>query len=102
MPQPAGNFRLVTRSDFDGLVWAVLLRHLELGPTVIAGGSGGSRVSLLTAARNPDVTAGHVSDRPELPAPWTTTSSTPKRRHRHGWCGDTTAGMTPSRASGTR
>ena len=28
------------------------------GPTVIAGGSGGARVSLLTAARNPDVTAG--------------------------------------------
>src|SRR3954449_39560 len=35
-----------------------LLRHLDLGPTVIAGGSGGARVSLLTAARNPDVTAG--------------------------------------------
>jgi pimeloyl-ACP methyl ester carboxylesterase len=37
---------------------AALLRHLELGPTVIAGGSGGSRVSLLAAARHRDVAAG--------------------------------------------
>jgi pimeloyl-ACP methyl ester carboxylesterase len=36
---------------------AGLLRSLDLGPTVIAGGSGGARVSLLTAARHPDVTA---------------------------------------------
>jgi pimeloyl-ACP methyl ester carboxylesterase len=34
---------------------AALLRHLEVGPAVIAGGSGGSRVSLLTAARHRDV-----------------------------------------------
>ena len=34
---------------------AGLIRHLDLGPTVIAGGSGGSRVSLLAAARNPDI-----------------------------------------------
>jgi pimeloyl-ACP methyl ester carboxylesterase len=37
---------------------AGLLRSLDLGPAIIAGGSGGSRVSLLTAARHPDVTAG--------------------------------------------
>jgi pimeloyl-ACP methyl ester carboxylesterase len=37
---------------------AGLLRHIDLGPTVIAGGSGGSRVSLLTASRHPDVAAG--------------------------------------------
>ena len=37
---------------------AGLLRQLDLGPTVIAGGSGGARVSLLTAARHRDVTAG--------------------------------------------
>ena len=37
---------------------AALLRQLELGPTVIVGGSGGARVSLLTAARNPDVASG--------------------------------------------
>lgn len=32
-----------------------LIRHLGLGPSVIAGGSGGARVSLLTASRNPDL-----------------------------------------------
>jgi pimeloyl-ACP methyl ester carboxylesterase len=37
---------------------AGLLRHLGMAPAVIAGGSGGSRVSLLTAARHPDVAAG--------------------------------------------
>jgi pimeloyl-ACP methyl ester carboxylesterase len=37
---------------------AALVRELALGPAVIAGGSGGSRVSLLTAARHPDVAAG--------------------------------------------
>jgi pimeloyl-ACP methyl ester carboxylesterase len=37
---------------------AGLLRHLGLGPAVLAGGSGGARVSLLTAARHRDVAAG--------------------------------------------
>ena len=37
---------------------AGLLRQLGLAPAVIAGGSGGSRVSLLTAARHPDVARG--------------------------------------------
>lgn len=37
---------------------AALLRHLDLGPAVISGGSGGARVSLLTASRHPDVAAG--------------------------------------------
>jgi pimeloyl-ACP methyl ester carboxylesterase len=37
---------------------AGLIRHLDLGPTVIAGGSGGSRVSMLTAARHRDIAAG--------------------------------------------
>ena len=34
---------------------AGLLRALDMTPAVIAGGSGGSRVSLLTAARHPEV-----------------------------------------------
>lgn len=34
---------------------AELIRTLELGPTTITGGSAGSRVSLLTVLRNPDV-----------------------------------------------
>ena len=37
---------------------AGLLRQLDLAPAVIAGGSGGSRVSLLTAARHRDVAQG--------------------------------------------
>ncbi len=32
-----------------------LIRQLGLGPVVIAGGSGGARVSMLAAARNPDI-----------------------------------------------
>jgi pimeloyl-ACP methyl ester carboxylesterase len=34
---------------------AGLIRGLDLGPTAIIGGSGGSRVSLLAASRNPDI-----------------------------------------------
>jgi pimeloyl-ACP methyl ester carboxylesterase len=34
---------------------AELLRHLDMAPAVIVGGSGGARVSLLTAGRHPDV-----------------------------------------------
>ena len=34
---------------------AGLLRQLDMGPAVVTGGSGGSRVSLLTAVRHPDV-----------------------------------------------
>ncbi len=47
-----------SESELQADALAALLRHLDLGPTIIAGGSGGARVSLLTAARNPDVTAG--------------------------------------------
>ena len=36
---------------------AGLLRTLDMAPAIIMGGSGGSRVSLLTAVRHPDVTA---------------------------------------------
>jgi pimeloyl-ACP methyl ester carboxylesterase len=39
-------------------VLAELVRSLGLGPVVVAGGSGGSRVSLLTVARHPDVASG--------------------------------------------
>jgi len=47
-----------SESEMQADALGALLRHLDLGPAVIAGGSGGARVSLLTAARNPDVTAG--------------------------------------------
>ncbi|MBL8776917.1 MAG: alpha/beta hydrolase [Acidimicrobiales bacterium] len=47
-----------SESEVQADALAALIRHLDLGPTVIAGGSGGARVSLLTAARNPDIAAG--------------------------------------------
>lgn len=47
-----------TESDVQADALAGLLRHLGLAPAVVIGGSGGSRVSLLTAARHPDVAAG--------------------------------------------
>jgi pimeloyl-ACP methyl ester carboxylesterase len=37
---------------------AALLAHLDLAPAVIVGGSGGARVSMLTAARHRDMAAG--------------------------------------------
>lgn len=46
-----------TESGMQADYLAALLRHLDLAPAVIIGGSGGSRVSLLAAARHPAVTA---------------------------------------------
>jgi len=40
----------------DALV--ALLEHLDMTPAIIAGGSGGARVSLLAAARHPEAAAG--------------------------------------------
>jgi pimeloyl-ACP methyl ester carboxylesterase len=51
-------FRGDSESEVQSQALAALLRHLDVGPTVIVGGSGGARVSLIAAARNPDVTAG--------------------------------------------
>lgn len=47
-----------SESAMQADVLAALLADLGMAPAVIAGGSGGSRVSLLTAARHPDVAAG--------------------------------------------
>lgn len=51
-------FRGASESDVQADALAGLLRHLDMTPAVISGGSGGSRVSLLAAARHPDVTGG--------------------------------------------
>jgi pimeloyl-ACP methyl ester carboxylesterase len=53
----ASNVRFTgaSESEMQADLLAGLLAALELGPAVIAGGSGGSRVSLLTAARHPEV-----------------------------------------------
>jgi pimeloyl-ACP methyl ester carboxylesterase len=49
------SFQGSTESSLQADTLAALIRQLDLGPAVIAGGSGGSRVSLLTVARNPDI-----------------------------------------------
>jgi pimeloyl-ACP methyl ester carboxylesterase len=51
-------FEGATESDMQADALASLLRHLGMTPAVIMGGSGGARVSLLTAANHPDVAAG--------------------------------------------
>ena len=59
-PTPASSdvcFRGRSESEMQADALAGLLRELNLAPAVIVGGSGGSRVSLLTAARHPDVAA---------------------------------------------
>lgn len=47
-----------SESEMQADALAGLLRQLDLAPAVIAGGSGGARVSLLTAARHPEVARG--------------------------------------------
>jgi pimeloyl-ACP methyl ester carboxylesterase len=47
-----------SESQMQADVLADLLRQLDMGPAVIAGGSGGALVSLLTAGKHRDVTAG--------------------------------------------
>lgn len=44
-----------SESEMQAEALAGLIRKLDLGPTVIAGGSGGSRVSMLAAARDPEI-----------------------------------------------
>ncbi len=52
------NFTGTSESVMQADTLGALLRHLDFGPTMIVGGSGGARISLLTAARNPDIAAG--------------------------------------------
>lgn len=47
-----------TESAMQADTLAGLIRHLGMAPAVITGGSGGSRVSMLTVGRHPDVAAG--------------------------------------------
>ena len=48
-------FTGASESEMQADKLAGLLRTLDMAPAVIVGGSGGARVSLLTAARHPDV-----------------------------------------------
>ena len=56
--RPTSAFTGTSESAMQADVLAGLLTQLGMTPAVIAGGSGGSRVSLLTAARHPEVAAG--------------------------------------------
>lgn len=51
------SFEGDSESQLQGDTLAELLRQLDMTPAVIAGGSGGARVSMLAAARNPDAAA---------------------------------------------
>ncbi len=51
-------FRGASESEMQADALGGLLAQLGLGPTIIVGGSGGARVSMLAAARHPDVAAG--------------------------------------------
>jgi len=44
-----------SESEMQAEALTGLIRKLDLGPTVIAGGSGGARVSMLAASRDPDL-----------------------------------------------
>jgi pimeloyl-ACP methyl ester carboxylesterase len=52
------SFEGDSESEMQANALAGLLRHLGMTPAVVMGGSGGARVSLLTAANHPDVAAG--------------------------------------------
>jgi len=49
------NFTGETESDMHADTLAELLRALDMAPAVVAGGSAGARVALITALRHPDV-----------------------------------------------
>ncbi|MFI5046311.1 MAG: alpha/beta fold hydrolase [Acidimicrobiia bacterium] len=51
-------FTGTSESAMQADVLAQLVRQLDMAPAVIIGGSGGSRISMLTAAQNPDVANG--------------------------------------------
>jgi pimeloyl-ACP methyl ester carboxylesterase len=44
-----------SESELHGRVLTTMIRELELGPTALAAGSAGSRVSLVAASRDPDI-----------------------------------------------
>jgi len=48
------SFEAEGESDLQARTLTELIRALELGPTALAAGSGGSRVSLIAAARDPE------------------------------------------------
>jgi pimeloyl-ACP methyl ester carboxylesterase len=49
------TFDAASESEVQGVTLMQLVRELELGPVAITGGSGGSRVSLIAASRDPEM-----------------------------------------------
>jgi pimeloyl-ACP methyl ester carboxylesterase len=49
------SFDADNESEMQGRTLTKLIRALDLGPTAIAAGSGGSRVSLIAASRDPEI-----------------------------------------------
>jgi pimeloyl-ACP methyl ester carboxylesterase len=49
------SFDAETESELQGRTLTALIRQLDLGPTVLAAGSGGSRVALIAASRDPEI-----------------------------------------------
>src|SRR6202008_3977140 len=47
-----------TESEMQADYLASLLQHLDMGPAVVMGGSGGARVSLLAVANHPEIASG--------------------------------------------
>jgi pimeloyl-ACP methyl ester carboxylesterase len=47
--------RGASESEMQAEILPQLIRALDLGPTILAGGSGGARVSMLAAARDPEI-----------------------------------------------
>jgi pimeloyl-ACP methyl ester carboxylesterase len=49
------SFDADNESEMQGRTLTALIRQLGLGPTTLAGGSGGSRVTLIAASRDPEI-----------------------------------------------
>ena len=52
------SFDADNKSDLHARTLTALIRKLELGPTILCGGSAGARVSMLAAAHDPEIVAG--------------------------------------------
>ncbi len=109
----AQKFRLVTRSDFDGLVCAVLLKHLDLiddikfvHPKDMQDGS--IAISTTDISTNLPMLTGCIWHliticlKPCVMRNATIILLTQMRLQPHVWCGNTTVPTKPSRLSGMK
>ena len=107
----AERFRLVTRSDFDGLVCAVLLKQLSLVEDIVfvhpkdvqdgkVGIGPGDITTNLPSSPWPTSSSTTTAARPSAtpPSPATTSLTRPRRRP-PGWSTTTTVGLTGSPTS---